>query len=475
MRWTKMVATVGPSTSTPERLSELLAAGVDVVRLNFSHGRPEEHWERLRQIRRWEKEQGRPISVLQDLPGPKLRVGLLKQDRALESGEEVLLTGRSRVEEERVIPCTYPQLAEEVQPGHRILLDDGRIELEVERTAPPDVSCRVVEGGVLSSHKGINLPDTPLRLPALTERDRAYLRQGLEHGVDYIAVSFVRTPRDMEDARALVQTSDASPKLIAKIEKPEAVEHLKDILQLSDGVMVARGDLGVELPIEDVPVVQKHIITAANNAGVLVITATQMLESMTHEARPTRAEATDVANAVLDGTDALMLSGETAIGTYPVEAVRVMDRIIRQAEHFLTKEQPWSLRFHEWRPDSFADAIAFAACHVAHELKARALVPFSRSGFTALCVSKLHPRKEILAFTPSISTWRQMALFWGVRPILLEPISTTEEMVERVEAFLIERGWVGAGDTLVLLAGAPTGMAGTTNSLRLLQVGGEHC
>jgi pyruvate kinase len=464
-RRTKIVCTLGPASRDEATLRGMLAAGMDVARLNCSHGTREEHAAAIAAVRRLAAEAGGTVAILLDLQGPKLRLGEVPPGREVKAGE-VLLLAAARPHQTlplEVLPVQYESLAEEVRPGDQLFLDDGRIHLRVEGTAGGVVRCRVLAGGALRSHAGLNLPGVPLRTPALTAKDREDVLFGLEQGVEYIALSFVRRPEDVTELRALVTGSETC--LIAKIEKQEAVDAFEAILEQVDGVMVARGDLGVEIPLEEVPPAQKRIIARCNAAGKPVITATQMLESMIREARPTRAEVSDVANAVWDGSDAVMLSGETAIGVRPVEVVATMDRIVRAAERVLPPRHPGLPR-----AESVTDAIAQATCEIASELGARAILTSTQSGFTARMIAKYRPAVPIIAVTPHTHTCRRLALVWGVTPLLAPPFSSTDEMVQSALAQVRDAGLAQPGDLVVVTAGVPVGIPGQTNLIQVRTV-----
>jgi pyruvate kinase len=473
MRRTKIVATLGPASSGPEVLARLIQSGMDVARLNFSHGGHEEHRERVRQVRETSERLGVSVACLQDLSGPKIRTGRLGQGEGvlLTEGEGFTLTTESVVGTAERVSTTYQWLPRDVRRGHRILLDDGLIELEVSAVEGNEVRTRVVNGGLLKSNKGINLPGVPLSTPALTEKDREDLAFGLSLDVDYVALSFVRRREDVMELRELL-SAQGRPDLpvIAKIEKPEAVDNLASILAVADGVMVARGDLGVEVPTEHVPTLQKEIIRQANQAGRVVITATQMLESMVEHPRPTRAEASDVANAILDGTDAVMLSAETATGAYPVEAVATMERIAGFTERQLFR--PGGARQRR-RSDlaaaggsTVARAVAMASCGAAEQLDARCIVAFTESGATARLVSHFRPAVPVIAFTPSERVRRQLALAWGVKPLHSPHYETTDEMLSAGLSNLEASGLVSAGDTVILVCGT-TALSGATNMMKV--------
>jgi len=472
-RRTKIVATLGPSTNTPECIRGLLAAGVDVVRLNFSHGTPEEHGRVARIVREIAQEVGRTIAIMQDLQGPKVRVGEFPDGTVyLPTGTTVTLTTRAIPGSLEVIPILYPSLPQDVKPGHRILLDDGNLELVVESCEEEAVRCRVTRGGPLSSHKGVNFPDTHLRLPSLTEKDVSDLEFGLGMGVDYVALSFVRKAEDILQVRRLTRSLGAPDvRLIAKLERAEAIENLEEIVEAADGVMVARGDLGVELDPERIPILQKVIIRKANQVGIPVITATQMLESMVHHPRPTRAETSDVANAILDGTDAVMLSAETATGNYPIEAVRMMDRIARAVE--ASPEYRYGRRADPQRV-THAFAVGQAACHLAEELDVKALVVITRSGRTAEMISTNRPRQPLIAFTESPTVARRLSMWWGVQPVQTAFQRDTDSMITHVEGELVARGLVKPGDTIVLVGSAPIIARGRTNFIKLHRVRGHR-
>ncbi len=472
IRRAKIVCTLGPVTDTPERIAALLDAGMDVARLNFSHGTPAEHARRLQVLRRLARERGKPVAILQDLQGPKIRTGRLERGRPVElrANSTVTLTTRRVPGNARVISTTFQALPREVRRGNRILLADGLLELRVERISGPDILCRVVSGGELAEHQGINLPGIPLRISALTPKDRADLSFGIEHGVDYVALSFVRRREEVVELKSLLARAGKETPVIAKLEKPEAISRLEEILRVADAVMVARGDLGVELSPEQVPVIQKRVIERANAMKVPVITATQMLESMTLHPRPTRAEASDVANAIFDGTDAVMLSAETATGRYPGEAVRMMARIISAAE--LSPRYGWSDR--ERRAEDEAMGVPAAICesvaHMTEALKLKAIAVFTQSGLSARLISKYRPRVPVFAFSPFAAITRRAALFWGVYPLVMPRVQSTERMVEGAASRLRKMGVVRPGDLIAVIAGTPIARRGTTNLLKLHRI-----
>jgi len=467
----KIVCTLGPATDSPERLAGLLDAGMDVVRLNFSHGTPAEHAQRLRLVRRLARERGKTLAILQDLQGPKIRTGRLERGAPVElrAGARVTLTTRPVAGNARRIPTSFRSLPREVKPGSRILLSDGLIELRVEQVKDRDVVCQVIEGGELGEHKGINLPGLPLKISALTAKDRDDLEFGIQHGVDYVALSFVRRPEDVLELKRLLARAGHEIPVVAKLEKPEAIDRLDEILRVADAVMVARGDLGVELPPETVPVIQKRVIARANALKVPVIVATQMLESMTEHSRPTRAEASDVANAIFDGADALMLSAETATGQYPVEAVRMMARIISAAE--ASPRYAWYARRRAADETlSVPEAVSESVAHMAEELNLKAIAVFTQSGSSARLVSKSRPRAPVFAFSPLPQILRRTALYWGVIPVGMPHVQSTDRMVEGAARLLRARDAVEPGDLIAVVAGTPIARRGTTNLLKVHRI-----
>lgn len=484
MRKAKIVCTIGPASDSPALLDRLIESGMDAARLNFSHGTHESHGRAIKAVREAADHRRVAVAIIQDLQGPRIRVGdigdegmdlvanqpVRLQTMLLRSGGQI---GAKALSQTGVgvpdIPVTYQYLARDVQPGARIFIDDGLVELRANRIVAGTVECTVVTGGRIASHKGINLPGTRVSAPTLTEKDREDIRFGVTAGVDYLALSFVRGPEDIAAAKQLVAQCGGDVPVIAKIERPEAVSSLSAILDQADGVMIARGDLGVEMGPEAVPVLQKRIIAEANRRRRIVITATQMLESMTHRTRPTRAEASDVANAVFDGTDAVMLSAETAIGRYPVETVCVMDRIIRAAEEGV---EPGGTR----RPDadrgevSCSEAICTAAATAAQAITASAIVAFSERGLTARLISKQRPAAPIIAFTPFEPVRQRMALYWGVVPHTMQQIAQTDERVHEAERRLKAEELVKAGQRIVILSGTRIGQPGRTNLMKLHEV-----
>ena len=470
-RRAKIVCTLGPSSRSPEMIYKLLEAGMNVVRLNFSHGTQEEHAQTIEAVRAGSARLERPISILADMSGPKIRTGMLIAGKpvTLVAGQRFIITTESVEGTVERVSTTYAGLPGEVHKGDRVLLSDGLIELHVTGTRGTEVTTTVVNGGELGQHKGINLPGVKLKVPSLTPKDRKDLRFALKHGANYIAISFVRSADDVLAAKALIRRAGYFTPVIAKLEKPEAIENLDAILKVSDGVMVARGDLGVEMSLEQVPVIQKHIIRRALEFRIPVITATQMLESMTENPRPTRAEASDVANAVFDGTDALMLSAETASGKYPVESVLMMDRIIREAEASITeREHPRPAEF------SVAETISEAICHASEELQMKVLAVFTESGSTALLISKYRPPAPIIAFSPNQETRRRMSLLWGIVPRSIARVRQIDDLADAAEKRLLEEKLAAPGDIVGIVAGTPLGRPGTTNFLKLHTISGRR-
>lgn len=468
VRRTKVVATLGPASSSAEIITSLLEAGVNVFRLNFSHGTKEMHRTNIELIRQESKRLGRAVGVLQDLQGPKIRTGKFEGGQVdLEQGATFTLTcGDDAPGTDKRVGVTYRNLSNDVKVGDTLLLDDGRLSLEVTGLKGEDIVTRVVVGGVLSNNKGINIPGADLSIPALTDKDVEDLLYGAELDVDWVAMSFVRSRDDLLLARHYLARAGSQAKLMAKIEKPSAVERFDEILQEVDGVMVARGDLGVEMAPERVPLIQKRLIRACLDAGKPVVTATQMLESMIHNPTPTRAEASDVANAIYDGTDAIMLSAETAVGEYPVEAVAMMDRIARSVE--ADEGYRRAMREHYPSPDNTtADAVSLAACQMAFNLSAQLIVTFTSSGATALRVARNRPSAPILAITPNERAYRQMTVAWGVVSHMSEDIKNTDEMVEVATVAMRSTELAEPGERFIITAGVPFAMRGTTNLIRV--------
>ncbi|HEU0002096.1 MAG TPA: pyruvate kinase [Ktedonobacteraceae bacterium] len=476
MRRTKIVCTIGPATSSEERLEQLMRAGMNVARLNFSHGTHAEHEQVVKRVRAISARLGCAVAVLQDLQGPKIRTGTLQDGKpvTLVEGSPITITTRDVVGNAQIVSTTYKALPLDVKTGDRILLDDGLLELRVLGASETDVQCEVVYGGELGEHKGINLPGVAVSSPALTEKDRVDLRFGIELGVDYVALSFVRETEDVHEAQHLIrqyinevygEKDERDIPLIVKIEKPEAVEHLDAILAVTDGVMVARGDLGVEMPAEKVPLIQKRIISKCNELGLPVITATQMLESMITNPRPTRAEVSDVSTAILEGSDAVMLSAETSVGAFPIDAVRMMARIALETEaNYHAAVHP--IRQHR----SLAQAVSHAARALAEDTHVQDIVVFTRSGNSARLISNDRPRVPILAYTPSDHVYHQLALWWGVWPHHISMQGTTENLIALVEKRLLEDGLAQPGEYVVIMGGLPIASQARTNFVKLHRV-----
>jgi pyruvate kinase len=474
MRRTKIIATLGPACSDEEKIHRLLTSGVDVFRLNFSHGTPPERVRLIEIIRHLATEHGKYIPIMGDIQGPKLRIGEVDGVVQLQNGATLVITTEPVIGNASTVSTSFTHLPQEVQVGHRIMINDGLVELVVTAIDDKKVTTRVLHGGPISSRKGMNFPDTDLSIPAITDKDREDVQFAVEHQLDYIAASFIRRRSDIEELRKLLHSHGGDEtNVIAKLEKAQAIDALEPILEVSDGVMVARGDLGVELPPEDVPIVQKKILATASRWGKFAITATQMLESMTVSSRPTRAEASDVANAIFDGSDAVMLSAETASGNYPIEAVQMMARIIMAAERnrdLVTRDQREPFRKVS-ETDEFTDALAGAANYAAEQLDAKFIVVFTQTGFAARLMSKFRPKQPIIALTPSSWVARRMNILWGVQPFVLREVGEYhEQIVERVDDFLLSRDIVSPGDPLVILMGSPIYQRAKTNLLRVHRV-----
>jgi len=474
MRRTKIIATLGPSCSSEETIQKLLTSGVDVFRLNFSHGTPAERERLIEIIRHAATEQGKYVPIMGDIQGPKLRIGEVDGVVQLPSGETFTITTDPVKGNASIVSTPFTPLPQEVQIGQRILINDGLVELVVTGIDKTNVTTRVLHGGPISSRKGMNFPDSELSIPAVTEKDREDVKFAVEHELDYIAASFIRRRSDIIGLREMLEKLGGGEiNVIAKLEKSHAIDALEPILEVSDGVMVARGDLGVELPPEAVPIQQKKILATASRWGKFAITATQMLESMTVSSRPTRAEASDVANAIFDGSDAVMLSAETASGLYPVDAVRMMARIIMAAEQ--NRELGAGSRREPFRKaseiDEFTDALAGAANYAADQLDAKYIVVFTQTGFAARLMSKFRPRQPIIALTPSSWVARRMNILWGVQPFVLREVGEYhEQIVERVDQFLVNRDLATAGDRIVILMGSPIYQRAKTNLLRVHRI-----
>jgi pyruvate kinase len=467
MRRAKIVCTLGPASCTPEKIGELIDAGMDVARLNFSHGTYDDHASVLANVRAESERRGRAVAALLDLQGPKIRVGKIEGGAVqITAGAELIITTEPGVlGNAQRVSTTYTALPRDVRVGDQILLDDGYLALAVTAVSDREVKTVVVSGGVLKNNKGINLPGVDVSAPAMSDKDKADAAWGLRNGVDYVALSFVRRAEDVLLAKQLLTADGVRIPVIAKIEKPQAIERLDEIIEVSDGIMVARGDLGVEMGPEKVPLIQKRIIENTNSRGKIVITATQMLESMIAQPRPTRAEASDVANAVLDGTDALMLSGETASGAHPVEAVRTMARIIGEIEGSAYYRQNIELPSIEL-PVS-ANAVARAAVIAARAMKSKTIAVVTDSGGAARLMSDYRPEANIVALTTNEVTYRRLALYWGVIPVMIAPTSTTDELFDQVEAVLSVQGLARSGETVVITTAIPVGSGASTNLLKI--------
>ncbi|WP_285728617.1 pyruvate kinase [Nocardiopsis sp. ATB16-24] len=467
-RRAKIVATLGPATSSPEVLRKLVGAGLDVARLNLSHGTHDDHSANLAALRQAAEDAQRAVGVLADLQGPKIRVGTFADGPVdLEVDDEFTITTEDVPGDATRVSTTYTGLPTDVRPGDRVLIDDGRIVLECTKTSSTEVHTRVIVGGTVSNHKGLNLPGVSVSVPALTDKDEEDLRWALRNNVDMVALSFVRSPADAEECHRIMDEEGVTVPLIAKIEKPQAVERLQDIIEVFDGVMVARGDLGVELPLENVPMVQKRAVERCRDKAKPVIVATQMLESMIGAPRPTRAEASDVANAVLDGADAVMLSGETSIGAYPVETVETMARIVSAAE----QESLRASHILNRVPETTGGAIARAAAEIGATIGAKALVAFTMSGETARRLARYRSPIPLMAFTTEHATRGRLSLTWGVESNIVPWVDNTDDMVRQVESELLQLADYHKGDKVVIVSGSPPGTVGSTNSLRVHRLG----
>jgi pyruvate kinase len=468
-RRAKIVCTLGPSSNTEEDIRQLMLLGMDVARLNFSHGTHDEHLTRIRALRKVAASLGRTVCILQDLQGPKIRTSSLRGHMPIElvAGSRVTITNREVEGTAELLGTTFKTLARESAPGTRILLSDGRLSLKVLRVKGDDVLCEVVDGGMLGEHQGINLPGAVLSVPSLTSKDKKDLAFGLSAGVDMVAISFVRSAADVRAVKKIITAAGSDTPVIAKLEKPQAIENLEEILEVADGVMVARGDLGVEMPPEQVPIIQKHVIRQAQRWRKPVITATQMLDSMIQNPRPTRAEASDVANAIYDGSDAVMLSGETASGHYPREAVSMMARIVTQAEADIRKILiPHRRQILEL---TITEAICESVAHVAEELRMRGIAVFTATGQTAGLISKYRPRAEVYAFSHQPAVCNRLNLYWGVRPVLIRATRNVADMIDATEVHLRRAKVVDTDDVVAIVAGT-LGTAGSTNFIRLHRI-----
>jgi pyruvate kinase len=469
---TKIIATIGPSCSSKTILKKMISAGMNVARLNFSHGSYDDHKKAIKLIRSLSKEMNKPIGVLLDLQGPKIRTGTLVNNQPVQlvTNAEFKITTESIPGTDKIVSTTYQNLPKDLKKGDTLLIDDGLIELRVVSKTDRTITCKIIVGGVLREKKGINLPDVNVSAPSLTEKDAKDLKFGIECGVDYFALSFVRTADDVKHIKELISKYNVDIPVIAKIEKPKAVKNIDAIIQIADGIMVARGDLGVELRPEKVPMVQKTIIHKTVNANKPVITATQMLETMCNNPIPTRAEASDVANAIFDGTDAVMLSGETAIGKYPVKAVQMMSRIAAEAE------KSAFMKFNIWhekdKRNLVVHAVAQSAVNIHHEINARAILSFSVSGKTTKLISKQRPSSPVYAFSPSVDIYNRNALIWGITPFLIRPITNTKKLIEAAEKMLIDNHCIRKNDLVIIVTGLAL-TRGSTNLIKLHLVGHE--
>ncbi len=479
MRRTKIVCTIGPVTRSPEALRQLAAAGMDVARLNFSHGSHDEHAETVAHLRAVSRELGRPIAILQDLSGPKVRVGKIAGEGVLlHPGATITLTLRDVPGDEHEINLPVPEIIETVRTNTHLMLDDGLIELRVASKKSDALICEVIVGGLLSSHKGVNVPGVSLPIAAVTDKDLEDLKFGISQKVDWVAASFVRSARDIAVLRGVCEAARAKIPIIAKIEKHEAIHNIGEILDAVDGIMVARGDLGVEVPIDEVPVIQKMLIARANAAGKPVITATQMLDSMIRNPRPTRAEVTDVANAIYDGTDAVMLSGETAVGAYPFDAVRMMGKVAQHTEAALDygkileeKKRRDDERLQEGEGPSITRSIGQSTCDIAQALNGAAILTATASGRTARYVSRYRPKAPIVAATNLAETYQRLALFWGVYPVMVDIAADSDSMMQACLDAADKTGLVKTDDIVVITGGVPVGLPGSTNFIKIHRVG----
>jgi len=465
-RKAKIVCTIGPASSSREILDSLVKNGMNIARLNFSHGDYEAHKKRFQLIKEISTQQKIPVAMLQDLQGVKIRVGTMEGGSVeLKKGKTILLSPGEGIGNQNEIFISYPFLSREVKTGDKILLDDGLIQLIVIDKIKNSLKAKIIEAGILKDRKGVNLPGIKLSVSSFTEKDEQDLIFGIKMGIDYVAISFVREAGDIIKVKEWLKKRRKYLPIIAKIEKPEALSNINEILSEVEGIMIARGDLGVEIPPEEVPLIQKSLILKANQKGKIVITATQMLESMTEHLRPTRAETTDVANAVLDGTDALMLSAETASGKYPVETLKMMDRIIRHTEHLKSVDSAYR------RGNIFAEAAADAACRAAEDIHAKVLVAFTQSGFTAMLLSKLRPKVPVIAMTPNEEIMRRVNLYWGIKPMIMKLPSTTDEMITGIERVLLTEKIVKKGDNIVITSSSPLSTQSKTNFMKLHKIG----
>ncbi len=477
MRYTKIVATLGPASSSPDMIRKLIQAGVNVFRLNFSHGSHDAHRRAIADIRAASRAVGMEVAILQDLCGPKIRVGMMRDGAVeLKTGAETVVTADETTGTPERFQTQYEGLPGDVNPGERILLDDGRLELEVIAASGRDIRCRVARGGILKDHKGMNLPGVNVSAPSVTEKDMSDLKVGIVEGVDFIALSFIRRPEDLDPVRQALANAYCHARLIAKIEKPEAVDRIEDIVRRADGIMVARGDLGVEMPLPQVPMLQKRLIHLANSMDRYVITATQMLESMTTSALPTRAEVSDVANAIYDGTDAVMLSGETAAGVNPAAAVDMMSAVAAETERYLKANPPewnWRRRQGLSAENPMLDALGRAALELVEDLNVKAMAVHTLTGGTALFMSKSRPFVPIVAFSPDAAAVRRLNLYWGVMPVHAPEIHSRAALRAAAEEYILGRGMAAKGDRILLISGSNFGAAGAADGIVVVTLGEE--
>ena len=467
---TKIVATIGPASNTRQQIKQLITSGMSVARINCSHGTQEEYKDVIQIIRELSQELNVSVGILLDLQGPKIRTGTMAEEEPvmLETGANLQITTREIEGTKDIISTDYKKFSQEVKPDDRILLDDGLIELKAVSVDEDTVTCTIMNRGYLKGHKGINLPGVTVSLPSLTTKDKSDLFLGIEAEVDYFALSFVRSANDLKHIKSIINQLSSDIPVIAKIEKPEAVDNIDEILKVTDGIMVARGDLGVELRPEQVPTVQKYIIDKAVRANKLVITATQMLESMSDNPRPTRAEASDVANAIYDSTDAIMLSGETASGKYPTKAVEMMHCIAKEAEH--SSFMRYNIQYEKDPDDLVTHAVAQSAVNILHEVGGEAIVTFSMSGKTSKLISKQRPSKPVYAFTPTMKQYHRLSLAWGITPLLISPLDDTVSLIDEGERIILENGFVKENDLVIIVAGLAL-RSGATNLIKIHRVG----
>jgi pyruvate kinase len=470
MKRAKIVSTIGPSSGDEKTIMAMMKEGLDVARLNFSHGSREDHKRYMEVIRKCSKRLNKPVAILQDLQGIKIRLGKVDgSEIVLKKGKDVCLFGRDGMSDESSLYIRYGGLVRDLKKNDRVLIDDGLVMLKIAGKERGKLRARVIEGGKVSDNKGVNLPDTDIRLSSFTEKDRKDLSFAIRSGIDYVAVSFVRTQNDIRKIKDYIKKKKKYIPVIAKIEKPEALSNIDSIMKVADGIMIARGDLGVEMKPEEIPMIQKELIRKANRAGKIVITATQMLESMTEHQRPTRAEVADVANAILDGSDALMLSGETSSGKYPVHSVRMMRKIIEQTERSMIIKSP--VTRNDVLKADYPHAVADAAVGAAHDVKAKVIVAFTHSGYTAGLVSKFRPAMPIIAFATNENVQRNLSILWGVDPKTMKPLKHTDEMIIEVERYLLKNRIVKKDDTVVIVSSSPLSISGKTNLMKLHKIG----